>query len=400
MSRRAERRPTLLTPAFLAVLVSTLAYFIAVGATLPLLSLFVKGPLGGDSVAVGFASGSFAVSAIVLRPFMGRLGDRRGRRLLIVGGAALGGLSLAGYALAESLWVLVPMRLIGGIGEAAFFTGAATATADMAPEERRGEAVSFFSLGLYAGIAIGPLLGEWILDGTHFTRVWLIAGGGLMVSALLGIRVPDTRPEGVAGEEQGGLINRAGLVPGFVIAASVWGFAGFESFVPLYARDLALDGSRFVFLTYALVILAVRLFGARIPDRVGPRRTATVSLATSAVGLVLMTVLGTPVGLYTGTVVFALGQSLAFPALMSLAVAAAPAAQRGSVIGTFTAFVDLGFGIGPVTAGAVVAMTSNRGAFAAGAVAAVIGLAILRTRPEVRPVRPTAPPAAVPEVEG
>ncbi|MCA1727595.1 MAG: MFS transporter, partial [Actinobacteria bacterium] len=190
----------------------------------------------------------------------------------------------------------------------------------------------------------------------------------------------------------------AAVVPGLVIAASVWGFAGFESFVPLYARDLRLDGVRYVFLTYAVTVMFVRLFGARIPDRFGPRRTASVSLVTSAVGLLGMTVVASKLGLYGGVVVFALGQALAFPALMTMAVATSPESERSSTIATFTAFVDLGFGLGPAAAGGVVALFGNRAAFVAGAVSAVIGFAILRTRPEVR--SPGDPGAAVPEVNG
>lgn len=396
--RRGDRPPTLVTPAFLAILGATLAYFIALGATIPLLPLFVKGPLSHGSVAVGFASASYAIGALAVRPLVGRLGDRKGRRMLIVGGAAVAAASFALYMVAHSLLVLILLRLMGGIGEAAFFTGTATAVADMAPQARRGEAVSLYSLGLYFGIAVGPFIGETLLGGTHFDRVWLLAAGGIGLASLLGLRVPDTRPEGTAEDRSGGWFNPAAIVPGIVIAMSVWGFAGFESFVPLYARDLHLSGVRYVFLTYAVTVMLVRLFGARIPDRVGPRRTASVSLITSAVGLVGMTLVASKAGLYGGVVVFALGQSLAFPALMTMAVGTSPDSQRSSTIATFTAFVDLGFGLGPAAAGGVVALFGNRAAFVAGAVSAVIGFAVLRTRPEVRVLGD--PGAPIPEVSG
>ena len=394
-----SRRPTLLTPAFLAILAATLAYFVSVGMTLPLFPLFVKGPLAGGAVAIGVAAGMFSVAAILVRPFVGRFGDRRGRRLLIAGGAALAGISVAGYAIAESLPVLIGMRVLGGIGEAAFFTGAATAAADLAPDERRGEAVSYFSLGLYVGIAIGPLLGELLVGDDHFARVWLVAGAGMLIAGALGLRVPDTRPEPTG--EEGRLIHPAALAPGIVIWASVWGFAAYETFVPLHARDVGLSGARYVFLMYASLIVLVRLFGARIPDAWGSKRTATVSLGSTAIGLGLMAAWDTIAGLYVGTAILALGQSLAFPALMTMAVSRAPASQRAAVVGTFTAFVDLGFGIGPVSAGLAVRLVdANLGAFLAGAAAAVVGLAVLRTRRDAAPGSAPSPPAAVPEVEG
>src|SRR6476660_6067871 len=123
----------LITPAFIRITGSALAYFIAVGA--------------------------FAVSAAALRPVVGRIGDRRGRRILVLGGGAIAGVSVLGYAVADNLAWLIAMRFLTGIGEAAMFVGAATAVQDLAPTERRGEATSYFSVAVYGGLAIGPLLG-------------------------------------------------------------------------------------------------------------------------------------------------------------------------------------------------------------------------------------------------
>ena len=64
-----------------------------------------------------------------------------------------------------------------GVGEAFFFVAAVAAISDMAPPERRGEAINIGSLSLYLGLAIGPFLGETILAASGFTAVWIAAGG-------------------------------------------------------------------------------------------------------------------------------------------------------------------------------------------------------------------------------
>ena len=74
---------------------------------------------------------------------------------------------------------------------------------------------------------------------------------------------------------------------------------------------------------------------------------------------------------------FAVGQALAFPALMSLAVSSAPESERGAVIGTFTAFFDISYALGPISLGAVAAFFDYRGAFIAAAIVHVVGLVIL-----------------------
>ena len=62
------------------VTLATLFYFTALGTLLPTLPKYVKDHLGGGGFAVGFSVGIFSVSAAILRPWAGRLGDRRGRR--------------------------------------------------------------------------------------------------------------------------------------------------------------------------------------------------------------------------------------------------------------------------------------------------------------------------------
>ena len=130
---------------------------------LPVVPLFVKDELGGNNVAVGVVVGAFAVGAVLLRPFAGRIGDRMGRRVLIVGGAVIVGAAGLLYILASGVVSLVVVRVLAGIGEAAFFVGAASMITDLSPESRRGEAISYWSVAVYGGLAFGPLLGNVML---------------------------------------------------------------------------------------------------------------------------------------------------------------------------------------------------------------------------------------------
>jgi MFS family permease len=380
-------RPQLLTPTFLVVALATLAYFVADGMLLPAVPLYVEGPLGGGSVAVGVVVGAFSISALLLRPWAGRLSDRRGRRLLMVAGAGVFAFSVLGYRLADSVAVMIFMRGMTGAGEALFFVGAASAISDLAPDERRGEALSFFSLALYAGIGVGPILGEATIDGADFSLVWMVAAGIGLVAVLLALPVPDTRPEGTAAPGPNRLVHRAAILPGTVLLTVLIGMSGFFAFVPLYVEEIGLEGSRLVFVTLSVVVILIRSMGAKIPDRLGAARSSRAALACSAAGLLLAGAWGHPIGLFAGTIVFGVGVALATPALMSLAIGTAPPSERGWVIGTFTAFIDLGFGLGPVVLGVVAAGVGYRGTFLTGAVVAAAGLVLLLTQGSPRRTR-------------
>jgi MFS family permease len=372
------KRPRLVTPAFFVISAASLAYFLSLGVLVPAVPLYVEGPLRGGEVAVGLAVGIFSISGFLFRPWAGRLVDRRGRRPLIVAGAGIVALSVLGYLLAGSTSVIVALRFVTGIGEAFFFVGAASAIADLAPEERRGEALSLFSLALYAGIGLGPIFGETALQLIGFEAAWVGAGALAVAAGLLGLAVPETRPQ--APEESKAaqpLIHRAAIRPGVILWANLVAMAGYFAFLPLYALEAGLDGSRLIFLLFSAVVIAVRSAGARIPDRIGPRRASLGALVSTAVGMAVLATWPGPAGVLSGTVVLAVGQALAFPALMTLAMRGVPPSERGSLVGTFTAFVEVSFGLGPVLLGFVAAGFGFRGAFLAAGVVALGGLVLL-----------------------
>lgn len=374
----------LLTPRFVLVVTVGLAYFFSLGMLLPVVPLYVKHSLVGGEVDVGVAVGAFSVGAVIVRPFAGRIGDRFGRKILIVGGALIVALAGVLYQFAADMPILVATRVLGGVGEAAFFVGAGTMITDLAPIARRGEALSYWSVAVYGGLAFGPGLGLLVLAEDQFTRVWLVAAGLALFAAVLGLMLTEstdvaaTRQARASGAPAAPLLNRSALAPGLILFLGLVGLAGFVEFVPLYVKDIGLADSGPIFLAYGGTVLVVRIFGARIPDRIGPLRTGTLATGFAAAGLLIMAAVASPVALYAGTVVFSVGMSLLYPSLMTLALTGVPENERGSAVGTISSFFDASQGLGAVMLGGVAALSGYRGAFVGGAVAALVGLALLR----------------------
>jgi MFS family permease len=156
--------------------------------------------------------------------------------------------------------------------------------------------------------------------------------------------------------------------------------AGFTAFLPLYVDDEVKVSAGAIFALYGVLILAVRIFGARLPDRLGGRNTGTLALMLVAAGIGLIAAWPSVAGLVMGTVVFAAGMSLMYPALLLLALDGVSEAERASVVGTFSSFFDLSQGLGAFVCGTVVHFTGDRGAFTTGAICALGGLAVLRVR--------------------
>jgi MFS family permease len=372
-----ERRGRLVTWPFLLVTGATLAYFTCMGALLPAVPRFVEDELDGGGIAVGIGVGAFAVSAALLRPWAGRLGDRFGRRVLVIVGSATVAVSVLAYGLATSLLVLVLLRLVTGVGEAAMWVGAATAVQDMAPADRRGEAASYFSVALYAGLAIGPLAAESLRRSAGFNWVFVMCAGCALVACLLGSQTPRGITEEAPGPTR--LLHPSALGPGLVLLLGLIPFTGFGAFLALYGEQIGIDDVGPVFLVYAGLVLLIRVVAARLPDRLGWRVASTGALASVALAGAILGLWRSSVAVYVATIPMAMGMSLLFPALFSAVINDAPESERSSAVGTFSLFFDLSQGLGAPLLGVVKALAdSYQVAFLVSALAAVGGFAAQR----------------------
>lgn len=378
---------TLLTPRFVTIVAAAWLYFLSFFVLVPVLPRHVSGELGGSDLAVGVVSTAFAISALVVRPSLGRLGDRRGRRVLFVGGALLSAASIAPYGLADAIWVLFVLRLIGGVGEAAAFVGAATAIQDLAPDHRRGEATSLFSLAIYGGIGLGPALGEWVWQAGGFDAAVAVSVTLGLVATVLGLAIPAAPPTTAAPTERPrglrGVLHPAAINPGAVLAGSLIGFVGFTTFLAPHVDRIAGGGEGSgnagpAFVLYAAIVVVVRLFFAKLPDRLGARTGGTLALGSIAVGLAIIAAVPNLVGVYLGTAVLAMGVAFNYPTLFLLVMADTEPEDRSHAVASFGFFFDLPNAVGGLVLGAVIGgLGSERWGYAVGAAFAAIALARL-----------------------
>jgi MFS family permease len=367
------KEKTLLSPRFAIVMLASLAYFTAIGALLPTVPRYVEDELAGGGLQVGIGVGSLAVSAALLRPWIARIGDTRGRKVLALGGSATVAVSIALYAVATTLPLLVAARLLTGVGEAAAFVGFATAAQDLAPDHRRGEAASYFSVSLYGGLAFGPPIGE-TLARHGFGAVWAAAAASAAIAAVLSLGIRKGRTVDVVAKRT--FLQRDGIWPGVILLLGLVPFTAFASFIPLYAEDVGLDDVGSVFLVYAGLVLMVRILGARLPDRLGWQRGSSLALTAVTLGIWLVAAWGSVASIYTAAIGLGVGMSLLYPSLFTAVMAAAPEEERSHAVGTFSVFFDLAQGFGAALVGAVVSVSNERGGFAVAGLLALVGLGV------------------------
>ena len=354
----------LFTGPFVALAIADLAYFTSAGVLILATPLFARGPLGADPVGIGIAVGAFSVTALAFRPWSGRESDRRGRRPLLIAGATLAAAAILAHLVVTDLVVLVVLRLVLGVAEALFFVAGFAMLADLAPQGREGEALSFNSLALYLGIAFGPLLGETLHGIGGFPLVWIGAAALAGLAALLSLRLPMTRPPSDVEPGPMVFIHRGVLRPSAGLFTGVAAVAGFLAFVAIYGRDdLAMSNTGPVLLVYGLIVVGCRIIFAKLPDRVAPFKLASAALALIAAGMAVTGLVTTVPGLFVGAAMLAFGIAFVTPAFFAAIARGLDPSERGAAFGTVSIFLDLAFGGGPVVLGLIVGAASIPTAF-------------------------------------
>ena len=112
-------------------------------------------------------------------------------------------------------------------GESLYFVAGFAALADLAPPGRAGEALSWNSVALYLGIAVGPGIGQLLMEWRGFPAAWLGAALLALLAALLILRVPETAQPTPQDADPVPLIHRAVIRPGLALFAGVAATAGF-----------------------------------------------------------------------------------------------------------------------------------------------------------------------------
>ena len=155
--------------------VAGLLFWASLASLLPTLSLYIK-DAGASDWQIGIVMGSFAVGLLAFRPWLGRLADRRGRKLALLIGLFVAAIAPLGYLATQSIPLLIAVRVFHGLSIAAFTTGFSALVADISPPQNRGEIIGYMTLVNPIGAALGPALGGFLQEWAGYTPLFLMAG--------------------------------------------------------------------------------------------------------------------------------------------------------------------------------------------------------------------------------
>ena len=380
---------------FGALFAVTLLVLLSIGATLPVLPQYVKGPIGSTDLAVGVVTGAYAITGLAFRPLAGSFADRRGRKPVVIAGTIVTVVASLLYFLPLGVAGLIAARLILGAGEGVVYTASSAWVVDITDPARRGRIIGLYGLAIWGGLSFGPPIGDFLHRAVGFGAVWAFAAAAPLIAALVAARIPEPprpAPE-PADDGRTRLFAREAIGPGLAMTMATLGYAALAGFIVLHLDDRGIAHGASIFTAFALTVVAARVLFGWLPDRFGGIRCAVGAGLLEAAGLLAIALAGNLAVALAGAIAVGGAFSLIFPSLVLLVMDRVPPNRRGIAMGTFTACFDLGVGIGAPIAGAAAALGGYGWSFAVAALAAV-GASALALVVGKRRIAPVGVPAA------
>jgi predicted MFS family arabinose efflux permease len=314
--------------------------------------------LGAREALIGTVAAVAGLAAVTVRPWVSQEMDRRGRRPLILAAGAIRLVVAPLYLTIDSMdaWTFV-VRSAYIVAVAVSFTGIFTYAGDVAPPMRRTQALALFGLsGMIPGM-FGAALGDLIIDRAGFSTLFMVVVGLDAMTLLAATRLDPAVGRSAAHEQVGfrRVITVRALVPVWVMIG-VFGavFGSIQTFLRTFVDTTQIGSVGLFFFAYSTTAVVLRLSLSHLPDRVGYRRVLYPAIAFQALGMVMLATTDRLADLVLGGILAGTGHAFMFPILSRLVVERAPAADRGSAMGFFTALFDIAILVGGPVLGVVI----------------------------------------------
>jgi predicted MFS family arabinose efflux permease len=333
---------------------------------LPVLPMYVTQVLEEDKTKIGYIIGLYALSALLIRPFSGYALDTFGRRKVYVISMLLYAMSMFLYSYATTFLLLLTLRFLHGFTWGMVTTGGGTIPADLVPARRRGEGIGYFGLSITLSMALGPMLGLWILGDSNFSMLFYVAFGISVASLVLAYMVkyptiakaPETTAQAPRKNKQ--MFEAKASHASVVVFLFGFAYASIFAFAAVFSSETGVGHSGLFFLLLAIGVSISRPYAGKLMDKKGPQQIMLLSFVLGFVGFMLLSATGHSLVVYlTAGFIIGLGCGSVIPTLQTMVMNMVMPERRGVANATYYAAVDLGIGLGSIILGYVADWTST-----------------------------------------
>lgn len=381
MTTIAATPPRLLTPAAVRLLAVDVAAMTSFYLLLSVVPLYAS-ERGIGTAGAGLSTGVLMVAAVAAELATPALAARVGFGPLLAAGLVLLGAPALALPAVGGLTGLLAVAAVRGTGFAIVVVAVGALAARAIPAQRRGEGLGVFGLAATVPAVVALPLGVWLVRLAGFPAVFAVAAAAAVLAALLVPGLPAAPAEDrvrlalPADVLRPAVVFFATAVAGGVVVAFLPGAVAAGLAAPaLLAQAAAATLTRWLAGRHA----------DRHSDRPGGARLLGPAVVLAAAGMATAAVTGSGIAVLGGMALFGTGFGLAQAASLTTMLQRVPPDRYGAVSAAWNAAYDLGWGVGAIGVGLVVA---SLGAPAGFVTAAVLTLAALPLADRNGPVRP------------
>lgn len=377
----------------LALFAAGLLFWASLGSLLPTLPLYVE-DVGGTTQQVGVVMGAFAVGLLLCRAWLGKLADKRSRKLVVLIGMGVVAIAPLGYLFVNSIPLLLLIRAFHGISIAAYTTGNSALIVDLSPAQKRGELIGYMSLTNPIGIAIGPAIGGFLQEQSGYIPLFLLASGLGLLGFFFAFQVKEPRvtPNLNSNSDQVSvqpesdkfwqlLGKPAFRIPSLVLLLTGLVFGSVATFVALYIREAQVDlNAGWFYTAAAMSSFGIRLVTGRASDRYGRGLFITASLVCYGLGMLLLSQAHSAVYFLLAGLLEGAGGGTLIPMMIALLSDRSYAHERGRIFSVCIGGFDVGIAIAGPVLGMFAQQLGYQGIFSLSTGIALLALVIFVTQ--------------------
>jgi MFS family permease len=334
-------------PNFWLICVAMLLFMISFNLIIPEMNEFIT-KMGGANHK-GLIITLFSISAMISRPFSGKLSDTIGRKKVMIIGIVIGGLVTLLYPLFGMVSFFLFLRFMHGFSAGFAPTGATALITDVLPQNKRGVGMGIWGVFFSVGMGIGQALGSPIKNALGMNSLFFISAISAGLAVIMVMMLKETLPNPIKFKFSLLKITwkdvlEPSVIPAFIVMTLSAAASGMTLVItPEISGYLGIENKGWFFLFYVISTMLVRLFASGVSDIIGRRKTLIMGMSLLTISLIMVATANT-VFLYTASAVtFGFATGITSPTLFAWTADLSHPERRG--IGSGTLFIGLELGV-------------------------------------------------------
>ena len=340
--------------------VSLFSAMLGVGLVSPLLPLYAQ-DMGATGTQLGIIFAAYGISNSVLTPIMGRLSDRRGRKIFLIIGLLFYSIISLGYVWAADVSQLTLVRAIQGAAGAMIIPIAMAYIGDLSPEGEEGKWTGYANAAFFSGFGIGPLLGGALAERFGINASFYAMGGLCLLAFLVAILFLPRIEQRKIGEKSHLSLKEMSTSP---IIRGLFSFrlvqavarGGIMTFLPIFAAASIGLGTTLIGILLTvnfLPMIALIALGGRLADRFNKKTLVILGNLIYLITVTLIPLANTFWQQVWLSFPRAIGGALSMPAATALTVEEGRKFGMGSTISILMMAMSIGMAVGPTLSGVI-----------------------------------------------